>query len=127
MTTVTGLVPPDVAGATVDSITRAFNTLKVAATDSLDASHLNTFDLVAGDIQLNLACYNDGADPSHYVRIEEPWITGPTTYIRVFTPVSTNEVGISQRHFGVAGTGYRIAPTGPAGTNYIVYKLLAPS
>ena len=59
----------------MDSITRAFNTLKVAATDSLDASHLNTFDLVAETFSSNLACYNDGADPSHYVRIEEPWIT----------------------------------------------------
>ena len=125
MTTATGTTPPDVAGATVDSVTRAFNTLKLAATSSLDASHLNTADLVAGDIQLNLACYNDGPDPSHYVRIEEPWITGPTNYIRVFTPVLPNEVGISQRHLGVAGTGYRIAPTGPAGTNYFNFILVS--
>ena len=125
VTTATGLVPPDVAGATVDSITRAFNTLKVAATDSLDASHLNTFDLVAGDIQLNLACYNDGPDTSHYVRIEEPWITGPANYIRVFTPTASNEVGATQRHSGVAGSGYRIVPAGPAGADYFNFILVS--
>ncbi len=125
VTTATGLVPPDVGGATVNSITRAFNTLKVAATDSLDATHLNTFDLVAGNIQLNLACYNDGPDPSSYVRIEEPWITGPTNYIRVFTPTLSSEVGIFQRHTGVAGTGYRIAPTGPAGTDFFNFILVS--
>lgn len=125
VTTATGLVPPDITDATVDSITRAFNSLKVAATDALDASHLNTSDLVAADAQLNLACYNDGPDPSKYVRIEEPWVTGPTNYIRVFTPVSADEVGISQRHLGVAGTGYRIAPTGAAGIDYFNFILVS--
>ncbi len=98
-------------GSTSITIYRAFNLLDDATTNSSDANHLNTSDLVAGNHQLNLACYNDGPDPSSYVRIEEPWVTGPANYIRVFTPTDATQVGTSQRHTGVAGTGYRIVPT----------------
>ena len=113
--TATGQTPPDVAGATVNSILRAFNTLTAATTGSADVNHLNTSDLVAGGFQLNWACYNDGPDPSSQVRIEEPWVTGPSNFIRVFTPTDTTQVGsqTSQRHNGTAGSGYRIVPTEP--------------
>ena len=109
--TAIGQTPPDVAGATVNSILRAFNTLTAATTGSADVNHLNTSDLVAGGFQLNWSCYNDGPDPSSHVQIEEPWVTGPSNFIRVFTPVNPTQVGVSQRHNGTAGTGYRIVPT----------------
>ena len=123
--TAIGQTPPDVAGATVNSILRAFNSLTAATTGSADASHLNTADLVAGGFQLNWAGYNDGPDPSSGVRIQEPWVTGPSNFIRLFTPTDTTQVGTSQRHNGTAGSGYRIAPTvsPPLGT----YNLLAVS
>ena len=111
LTTATGQTPPDVSGVTVNSILRAFNTLTAATTGSADVNHLNTSDLVAGGFQLNWSCYNDGPDPSSQVRIEEPWITGPSNFIRVFTPTDTTQVGTTQRHNGTAGSGYRIVPT----------------
>ena len=99
--------------STAITIYRAFNTLIAAETGSGDAAHLNTFDLVAGNFQLNLACYNDG--PMTMAASAEVDITGhttdPTRYIRVYTPVSTSEVGVSQRHRGVWGTGFELRGT----------------
>ena len=40
-------------------------------------------------------------------------------------PTLSSEIGISQRHTGVAGTGYRIAPTGPAGTDFFNFILVS--
>ena len=100
------------------TIFRAFNDLDTATAGSADANHLNTSDLVAGDFQLNWAGYNDGPDPSFRPQIEEPWVTGATNYIRVFTPTDPSQVGVSQRHNGTSGTGYRIRPAGPAGVSY---------
>ena len=36
------------------------------------------------------------------------WTTDADNYLRVFTPVTASEVGVSQRHTGVAGTGFRL-------------------
>jgi hypothetical protein len=92
------------------TINRAFNLLSAAEVDSSDVDHLgNTMDLVAGNFQLNWACYNDSAMDDE-VDIDG-WITGPSNYIRIFTPTDTSEVGTSQRHAGTAGTGFRIAQT----------------
>jgi hypothetical protein len=94
------------------TIYRAFNSLNDAALNSDDANHLNTADLVAGSYQLSWPCYNDSTGPDTSTAIiEEPWVTGAGNYIRVYTPTETSEVGTSQRHNGIAGTGYRIAPS----------------
>jgi hypothetical protein len=108
VTTRVGTVPGNVANATVNSIRRAFNSLTTAEANSSDGNHLGVIDLVAGGFQLHLACYNDGpmADSDIFI---DGWTTGPNHYIRIFTPVSTSEVGRSQRHRGVAGTGFRLA------------------
>ena len=106
---VTGGPPADVTDATVDSIKRTFNSLSTAESGSEDSSHLNTLNLVTGKFQLNWACYNDDAMDDE-VDIDD-WITGPSNYIRIFTPTDTSEVGTSQRHTGTAGTGFRIAQT----------------
>ncbi|MHC4230025.1 MAG: LamG domain-containing protein, partial [Planctomycetota bacterium] len=118
--TVTGGTPADVTDATVNSIKRTFNYLNDAALYSDDVSHLNTADLVTNNFQLNWPCYNDATGPdTTAVRIEEPWITGASNYIRAYTPTETSEVGTSQRHNGTAGTGYRVIPsTGTPGDWY---------
>jgi hypothetical protein len=100
--TVTGGAPADVTDATVNSIKRAFNALKDAALNSDEASYLNTADLVTGN------CYGDGEDTDS-VTITG-WTTGPDNYIKIFTPVSSSEVGVSQRHDGKWNTSaYRIS------------------
>lgn len=108
--TATGGTPPNVAGQTVDSITRAFGSLTAAEANSSDASHLNTSDLVAGNIQLNWTCYNDGPLNDSGIVIDG-WTTGPSNYIRVFAPADAGEVGASQRHTGTAGSGFRVVPS----------------
>ena len=97
------------AGATVNSILRAFNSLSAAEAGSTNASHLNTADLALGNFQLNWPCYNDGF-LTDSVSVSG-YTTGPSNYIRIFTPVSSAEVGASQRHRGVFGTGFRMGST----------------
>ena len=63
-------------------------------------------DLTANHFILQVAAYADGADTdATEVTIDSAWVTGASTYIRIYTPVSTSEVGVSQRHTGIASTG----------------------
>ena len=114
-TTATGAVPTNIGSTAVTSVKRAYNTIGTAISGSLDASHLNNADLTAAgaDVQLNWPVYNDGAFD------EKPSISGYTTdathYIRLFAPAAASDVGTSQRHTGVEGTGARIQPTDLSG------------
>ncbi len=109
LTTATGGTPANIAGATVNSIRRAFNLLSTAEANSTNPTHLNTTDLVGNNIQLNWPCYNDGV-MNNQVQISG-YTTGPTNYIRLYTPTSSAEVGVSQRHRGAFGTGFQISQT----------------
>ena len=63
--------------------------------------------LVSANIILNVACYADGADNAA-VTITG-WTTGADNYIKIYTPVSTSEVGVTQRHTGTwASGGYKL-------------------
>ena len=124
VTTATGLAPPNINAAMVNSIMRAFPSLNDAALFSGDPAHLATADLVSNGFRLHWACYNEAPDTTP-VRIEEPWVTGPNNYIRVFTPTELNQVGVSQRHIGIAGTGYRIAPSVAAGPGFYNFILVS--
>ena len=105
-----GVAPANVgAPVAVTSILRAFNSLSVAEANSTNGTHLGTADLVTGNFQLNWPCYNDGVMTNN-VRILG-YTTDATRYIRVYTPTSSNEVGVSQRHSGVFGTGFQIGAT----------------
>ena len=104
-----GAAPGNVTGVAVTSIKRAFNLLSTAEANSSNASHLNTANLVGGSFQLNWPCYNDGVMVNQ-VQITG-YTTGPANYIRLYTPTSSAEVGVSQRHQGVLGTGFQISQT----------------
>lgn len=100
--TATGMAVGSFGTQTV-SIYRAFPNLNAAVhvatgNSAADSNHLNTADLVAADYQLNIACYGDGTDTT--VVNLDGWTTGPTNYIRIFTPTAPVEVGVSQRHAG---------------------------
>ena len=113
VTTALGAAPPNIAGATVNSIRRAFGGLATAITGARNPSHLVNGDLVAGNYQLNLACYADGvmSMPSGTEVGVIGYTTDPTHYVRIYTPTSSSEVGVSQRHRGVFGTGFRLEGT----------------
>ncbi|MCK5083373.1 MAG: hypothetical protein KAR31_10740, partial [Candidatus Omnitrophica bacterium] len=104
--TATGTLPDEESsGVTVNSITRAFNTLDdaVDAADDTgdraeDSNHLNTDNLVTGNYILNIPCYGDGADTTE--ADIDGWTTGASNYIKVYTPTSLSEVGTTQRHVG---------------------------
>ena len=67
---------------------------------------------------MQVAAYADGPDTyASDVRITSAWVTGAINYIRIYTPVSSGEVGVSQRHTGLAGTGYVKRPTKNPGNN----------
>ena len=99
----------------VTSIKRAFNLLSDAENLSTNGTHLGTANLVGGNYQLNWPCYNDGV-MNNNVRVLG-YSTDATRYIRVYTPTSSNEVGVSQRHSGVFGTGFQL--NAPANANGI--------
>jgi len=66
-------------------------------------------DLVADAEQLRIACYGDGVDRD--ALILDGWVTGPLSYIKIFTPVDTAEVGRSQRHAGAwTAQAYALEP-----------------
>lgn len=68
-----------------------------------------SLDLVAADIQVNFVAYADGSDTS-----TSTWggrTTDATRFVKFFTPVSSSEVGVTQRHNGTlqaATTAYRL-------------------
>jgi hypothetical protein len=95
--------------STAITIFRAFNLLSTAEANSSDASHLNTANLVAGRFQLNWPCYNDG--PMDDQVTIGGYTTGAASFIRVYTPVLSSQVGAGQRHTGKARTGFRLRPT----------------
>ncbi|MFC1610272.1 hypothetical protein ACFL6C_04890 [Myxococcota bacterium] len=113
--TATGLTPANVSDATVDSIERTFNSLSSAMTNSGRAGYLGTTDLVSGSFQLNWVCYDDGV-MDDTVDIDD-YTTGADNYIRIYAPKDPSEVGVSQRHTGIAGTGFRLAPTNSVSTS----------
>ena len=84
----------------------------MAEANSSNGSHLATANLVGANIQLNWPCYNDGV-LTDSLRING-YTTGPANYIRVYTPTSSNEVGVSQRHRGGFGTGFQLNGTANA-------------
>jgi outer membrane protein assembly factor BamB len=122
--TATGGLPADVAGLPVNSIRRAFNSLSAAQTGSSNAAHLTTTNLVAGGYRLQWACYNDG--PINDRLDLTGWTTGANNFIRIFTPASPSEVGASQRHLGIAGTGFRLAPIDATIQGFDIIHLRTP-
>jgi hypothetical protein len=66
---------------------------------------LASTDLVTLGHIMMVPCYADG-DDSTAVTIDG-WTTGASTYIKIYTPIALSEAGISQRHSGTWGNGYR--------------------
>ena len=123
--TSTADVPQPAAAGTAVSVFRAYTSLSnwqaQDENDSLDdsAEDFDTSrDLVASGTTMMVACYDDG--PMNDMVNITGWTTGPDNYVRVFTPVGRHLVGTSQRHSGVAGTGFRVTPTASGAAYQIV-------
>jgi hypothetical protein len=120
-----GLTPANLSTyVVVNSIKRAFNNLNNTVNTSVggaanSATFLNTNDLANNDYDLNITCYADAPDVGSATIYN--WNTDATHYIKIYTPVSSGEVGVSQRHNGYwlpATTAYTISTT--AGSQFVV-------
>lgn len=121
--TASGGVPTAVATDNDWSIFRAYTSLSLAEAGTENTgidSDLRNFDTWTNGKDLtdatgsnevwNIACYGDAADTTA-VTIDG-WTTDADNFIRIYTPVSKQEVGVSQRHDGKWNTGkYRLETT----------------
>jgi hypothetical protein len=120
VTTKDGASLPTATGQADFDIYRAFinfsnwrNQIKnpVAAAPDFTLSDRDLTDSDDESGPLYVACYADGEDTTGF-SISSEWIRDPSAAITVFTPVSSNMVGISQRHNGRYGErGYLITST----------------
>ena len=62
------------------------------------------YDIATAGLQWNIACYAD-ADDTAQVAIGG-WTTAASSYIKIYTPTETTEVGATQRHDGTVSSGY---------------------
>ena len=128
----TGGTPQAAAAGTAVNVYRAYTSLvnweAQDENDSLNDAIENfdtSKDLIAANAVMQVAAYADGPDTNgNQVSVTSAWVTGPSNYIRIYAPVSTSEVGASQRHTGVAGTGYVRRPTQAVTGSYDVLELV---
>ncbi|MGO8697805.1 MAG: LamG-like jellyroll fold domain-containing protein [Limisphaerales bacterium] len=97
--TVTGGIPANVTGVTVNSIGHEYNSLNAAVNGALDSNHLNSTSLVALNVILNFPCYYDNGPDTTSVLFPAV-TTSASNYIRIYTATSSTEANQSQRHTG---------------------------
>ncbi len=61
---------------------------------------LSSQDLVSYQYQLNIPCYANGTTPDATSSTVSGWTTSEDSYLKIYTPTKSDEVGISQRHTG---------------------------
>lgn len=95
---------PTVAGAgTAVHVHRAYTSLFLAEAGTKNTSITPSFtggnrNLVTNGEQWNITLYGDDVDTTAVTF--NGWTTSSANYIKVYTPVSSSEVGVSQRHNG---------------------------
>ena len=113
-----GGTPVSTGAGTAVNVYRAYTSLfnweAQTENPSVGVNFDTSTDLVAAHAIMLVACYADGADTTQ-VNIDG-WITGADTYIHIFTPTPSSQVGVTQRHSGVWDTSkYRLsAPATPS-------------
>ncbi|MHA1332367.1 MAG: hypothetical protein ACTSR2_14965, partial [Candidatus Hodarchaeales archaeon] len=119
-----GGTPTAVSGDTDWSIFRAYTSLYYAER-GIENTGIDTAvrdfdtwsggrDIVTNNEIWNIALYGDGVDDAGDGIEIYGWTTGPSNYIRIYTPTSTTEVGVSQRHNGKWNTNkYILQATDP--------------
>ena len=128
----TGDTPRPAPASTSVSVFRAYTSLSSWQAQVENTSIEDTVedfdtsrDLVAAGTAMVAACYADGDGSMDDMVSIAGWATSPDNYVRVFTPVHGHLVGTSQRHSGVAGTGFRLTPVSAAVQGFNVINLNA--
>ena len=123
----TGGNPTAGTNDTVTSIKHAFASLALALTGFDGAGFLNTVDLVAADIQVDIACYRDSADMTGAQnRTATVITTDATRFVRIYTPYDTAvDCNNNQRHNGIwAAQGFLVSHTLSVITISVIRDLL---
>jgi hypothetical protein len=116
LVTATGLLPVDIAGSTVVSITHEFTSLSAAVVGATNASHINNTNLVTANVVLNIPCYYDSGADTAVVAISG-YTTNAMNYIKIYTPSNiATESNNRQRHLGKQTTmgTFQIKPSSAA-------------
>jgi hypothetical protein len=104
----TGATPSDITINDTYQIYRAHTSLANAEAGTINST-LSTMgftfnggnrDLVANNEQWNIACYANGTTADTTVVAVDGWVTGVNNFLKIYTPVEINEVGVTQRHDG---------------------------
>lgn len=106
--TQTGAIPSDISSNDTYSIYRAYTSLLSAENGTKNASIPMTFnggdrDLVTNNEFWNVACYSNGTtgdtlSSSWY--FGDGWVVSKNNYMKIYTPNTLSEVGVTQRHNG---------------------------
>ena len=101
----TGATPSDITINDTYQIYRAHTSLSLAEAGTKNTSIPITFnggnrDLLTNNEEWNIACYANGTTSDSTDNQIGGWSTGFQNFIKIYTPVSTGEVGVSQRHAG---------------------------
>ncbi|MCP4546768.1 MAG: hypothetical protein GY835_09930, partial [bacterium] len=97
-----GLVPANITGTTATGVWFAFGSLYDALEYAYDEEYLDTSDLVASNLVLNLVCYAGYEEGPVDIY---GWTTGPDNYLRIVAPSAFGQRGASQRHQGAWSSG----------------------
>jgi hypothetical protein len=117
-----GTAPTATPAGTAVSVFRAYTSLSNAEAGTENTGIESTVrnfdtwtggrDLVSNNEQWNIACYANGSTADTTAVSINGWTTGEHHYLKVYTPVLSSEVGISQRHGGKWDEGkYRLSST----------------
>ncbi len=98
-----GNAPTETSGYVAVEVYRAYESLanwqSQTENDDINDNDVDpNKNLTTANTILNVACYGDGPD-STVVTITD-WTTDADRYLKIYTPVSSSEVGVSQRHNG---------------------------
>ena len=105
-----GATPTSASAGTAVGVYRAYTSLfnweasseNLNITEPVENDVNPSTDLVSSNTVMMVSAYGDGTDTTG-VTIDS-WTTGTNNYIQIYTPVSSSEVGTSQRHSGVWDT-----------------------
>ena len=107
LVTATGAVPADISGSAVVSIKHVYTSLNSAVAGA--GTLLGTTNLTTANVILNIPCYYDSG-PDTALTTVSGYTVSSTNYIKIYTPNNTStEANNSQRHRGIAGTGYSLS------------------
>ena len=106
--TQSGAMPTDLSANDTWAIYRAYTSLANAESGTVDSTLSNlgiTFtggnrDLVTNNEQWNIACYANGTTADTTSLSTYGWTTSQSNYLKFYTPTSSSETGITQRHNG---------------------------